>query len=190
MSGDRDIEETFLAACQALEEAEVRYAVIGGFAVSTWGAPRSTQDIDLLLGLDGEETARLVDALASADISLDARDLEDALEEGGHATAFDDRSIYHVDLRPASSDIDQQTIQEARTVEVEGRTIAIAGPEETIAHKLLYASEQDLADAETIYARQAGDLDRDRLDSLCSDLGVREELQQLRERVDEVGGGA
>lgn len=33
----------------ALDEAKVTYALVGGLAVAVWGAPRATKDIDLLV---------------------------------------------------------------------------------------------------------------------------------------------
>ncbi len=57
-------------ACEALESAEVPYAVIGGNAVAAWvatrdeGAIRSTQDVDILLRT--EDAERATEALAKA----------------------------------------------------------------------------------------------------------------------------
>ena len=34
---------------EALESAQVPYALVGGLAVAVWGAPRATKDIDLLI---------------------------------------------------------------------------------------------------------------------------------------------
>jgi hypothetical protein len=44
-----DIEAEFRGIVQALEGASLDYAVVGGFAVAIWGAPRATTDIDLLV---------------------------------------------------------------------------------------------------------------------------------------------
>lgn len=34
---------------RALDQAGIEYALVGGLAVAVWGAPRATQDIDLLI---------------------------------------------------------------------------------------------------------------------------------------------
>ena len=44
-----DIGVEFDLLVRALEAAPVDYAVVGGFAVAVWGAPRATTDIDLLV---------------------------------------------------------------------------------------------------------------------------------------------
>lgn len=41
--------DELMSVVQALEEAGVDYALVGGLAVGVWGAPRATKDIDLLV---------------------------------------------------------------------------------------------------------------------------------------------
>jgi predicted nucleotidyltransferase len=52
----------FAAALRELNEAGVRYVVIGGLAVIRHGAVRATKDVDAAVAMDGENLARL-DAL-------------------------------------------------------------------------------------------------------------------------------
>jgi len=44
-----NLEQEFTALIEALERADVAYAVVGALAVAIWGAPRATTDIDLLV---------------------------------------------------------------------------------------------------------------------------------------------
>lgn len=44
-----DIEIEFQRLINAFEVAGIDYAVVGGFAVAIWGAPRATMDIDFLV---------------------------------------------------------------------------------------------------------------------------------------------
>ena len=66
--------------CRALEDAEARYVLIGGFAVILHGGERTTKDIDLLVDPQPDNVARLKKALsvleddAAAEIEID--DLE------------------------------------------------------------------------------------------------------------------
>ncbi len=41
--------EQLTAIVAALDAAGIEYALVGGLAVAVWGAPRATQDIDLLV---------------------------------------------------------------------------------------------------------------------------------------------
>jgi hypothetical protein len=187
-SSGRSIRETFLATCDALDVADVPFAVVGGFAVSAWGEPRTTRGVDVILDVSRDQVADVVAELGDRGLTLRERDLADAIRAGAHATAFDERSaLYHVDLRPATDADTRRTLDDRRLVEVADRRVPVASPEETVAHKLLYGSEQDLADAEGIYARQGDALDRDRLAARCKDLDVFEELEALVDRVEDAG---
>jgi predicted nucleotidyltransferase len=53
------------AVLAALNEAEVRYLVAGGVAVVLHGHLRTTADLDLIVDLHAENTAKVVTALES-----------------------------------------------------------------------------------------------------------------------------
>jgi hypothetical protein len=54
----------------ALEEADVRFVVIGGFAVGAHGYPRATKDLDIVPDPDRENLARLATVLSDLDASV------------------------------------------------------------------------------------------------------------------------
>jgi hypothetical protein len=56
--------EDLLALCQALNAENVRYVLIGGFAVILHGFVRATKDIDLLVDASPENVQRLKRAMA------------------------------------------------------------------------------------------------------------------------------
>lgn len=47
--GER-FEEALANLAAVFQEQRIRYALIGGLAVSVWGTPRATEDIDALAG--------------------------------------------------------------------------------------------------------------------------------------------
>lgn len=59
--------EELAAVIETLDGAGIEYALVGGLAVAVWGAPRATQDIDLLV------QAESVDAICEAVASLGFR---------------------------------------------------------------------------------------------------------------------
>jgi len=61
MKLNRDLREFLLA----LNAADVRYLITGGFAVAAHGHPRYTKDIDAWIGPDRENAERAVAAIAS-----------------------------------------------------------------------------------------------------------------------------
>lgn len=52
---------------RTLNELEVRYLIAGGLAVLAHGATRLTQDLDLIVALDSDNTARALRALSRLD---------------------------------------------------------------------------------------------------------------------------
>ncbi len=54
----------------ALEEADVRFVVIGGFAVGAHGYPRATKDLDIVPDPDPENLTRLATVLSDLNASV------------------------------------------------------------------------------------------------------------------------
>lgn len=181
----RTPEETVVAFDAACRAASTPYAVIGGFAVSAWGQPRTTSDVDVLLALpEADAPDVLAAALRARGLSCDARDLADARRTGGHATIFDEGSVFHVDAKIARTPLEREQVDAAAEVRFHGAMLRVARAEDVIAFKLKFGSEQDLKDARSILARQAGRLDEGRLLRLADRLGVQKELERLRAETD------
>ncbi len=53
----------------SLNAHEVKYLVIGGIAAVLYGEPRATLELDILIEATHNNAARLLDALAKADIT-------------------------------------------------------------------------------------------------------------------------
>lgn len=79
----------------------------------------------------------------------------------------------------------EERLELATAVDVPYREgmLRVVRPEETIAFKLKFASEQDPADARSILVRQAGKLDERRLDALARRLGVLSSLAAVRAEI-------
>jgi hypothetical protein len=65
-----------------------------------------------------------------------------------------------------------------------GTKIYLASPEDTIANKLVFGSEQDVKDAEGIYARQLESLDMEYLEEICRNMGVYGDFIKMKEMVE------
>lgn len=55
--------EDLVELCRELNEREVKYLVVGGFAIRNAGYPRETGDVDLLMETSAENEARMYEAL-------------------------------------------------------------------------------------------------------------------------------
>jgi hypothetical protein len=78
----REIRETFLAVSQAFEASGIPYAIVGAFAVSAWGAPRTTEDVDVIAAVDAGALEPLLEALRARDLTLRREDVLAAIREG------------------------------------------------------------------------------------------------------------
>jgi predicted nucleotidyltransferase len=66
-----------LKVCRLLNDAGVRYVIVGGFALALHGAIRATKDVDVLIEPTLENARRALEALASLTYGI-ARELDPA----------------------------------------------------------------------------------------------------------------
>lgn len=171
--GEPDIERVshaFDAACRA---ADVRYAFIGGFAVSVWGRLRGTSDLDAMVVLPPDRVTRFVEALRRQGLETSVADFQDALEEPNHVSVFDPGSIFYVDVKLALTPEErEQVVHAVETEPRPGRRMHVAAAEDTVAFKIAYGSPQDLEDARAILERSGGSMDLTRARAVAERLGV------------------
>ncbi len=180
----RSIEEILKLVCGFLNEEKVLYVVVGGLAVLFYGIPRTTMDIDIIIAMDMDETKRFAEFLNGNDFFADEEDIKTAFEEKSHATIEDKTSMARLDIKGIYGENDQLTLKRRRKVSLADFKFYIASSEDTIANKLLFGSEQDIKDAEGIYARQFDNLDTNYLTDRCKSLDVLDKFSTMRRRVE------
>lgn len=134
----------------------MEYVIVGGVAVAGWGNIRTTRDVDVIIALEADDVKKVVKAFGKRGFSIRENDVLHALREKGHFTIFDERSEYHIDAKGVYGENERRTLRTRRKVRMGGVDAYIASPEDIIANKLRFGSEQDLKDAEGILIRQAG----------------------------------
>jgi hypothetical protein len=180
----RSMNEVLKLVCTFLNGEEVEYVVVGGLAVLFYGIPRTTIDIDLIIAADMAETKQFVEFLKANDFFADEEDIKAALEEKSHATIEDKTSLVRLDIKGVYSENDLITLKRRGKVSLVDFEFYVASPEDMIANKLLFGSEQDIKDAEGIYVRQFDNLDMGYLAERCKKLDVVEELSAMKRRVE------
>jgi predicted nucleotidyltransferase len=94
MAESQDLKELL----QCLNEAEVEYLIVGGYAVMKYAEPRFTKDLDLWVGNGQENAARVFHALAQFGAPLE--------QDGVTASTFcEDNIVYQIGLAPVRIDI-------------------------------------------------------------------------------------
>ncbi len=179
----RNMEDILELVCKYLNEHNTEYAIIGGMAVIAFGVPRTTMDADYIINMEIEGMKRLAIFLGEHGFFSTPMEIEIALIERSHFTAIERSSLIRLDIKGVYGLRDRRTIKNRRMVEYNGFEMYFASPEDTIAHKLLYGSEQDLKDAEGIYVRQLSNLDTAYLEEICDEMEVGKDLILIRKRI-------
>jgi hypothetical protein len=131
-------------AAADLSELGARFALVGGLAVSAWGEPRYTRDVDLAVGVDHDDEAeRLVHALSTR--GYEVITIIEQTKTNRLATArlrrAEDRAVL-VDLLFASSGIEREIA--ATAVRIDDVPVGRVG--HLLALKVLSESERRLQD--------------------------------------------
>jgi hypothetical protein len=172
--------ESFLArVVGALEASGVPYMLAGSFASSHHGAPRATQDIDIVVDPTFESLDRLLLALKGDDVYFEADVARDELRRRGQFNVIDGTTAWKVDVifrkaRPFS----QEEMSRRVPAVVLGVHVFVASAEDTVLTKLEWAkmgeSERQLRDVRALVEARGESLDRAYVARWLDDLGVRE----------------
>ena len=177
----RSIEDVMKDFIQILNEIGIGYEIVGGMAVNCWGNIRTTTDIDVIIDLTNVE--EFIEKLKEKGFRVRKEDIEKALKEKSHFTIFDKEYVYHIDAKGVYSEREKESLSMRREIKIDGIRIYVSSPEDTIANKLLFGSEQDIKDAESIYVRQKEKIDVAYLGKRCRELGVYGEYKEMIERI-------
>lgn len=178
-----------------LDAAGVEHMVTGSLASSLHGEPRSTHDIDLVVALPASAVDAIVHAFPSSDYYVDEAAARSAIAgaASGASSMFNlieadtgDKVDFWI-LTPEP--FDQSRFRRRVKAEVDGLSIWVSSPEDTILMKLRWAamgggSERQLRDARGVYEVNNGTLDESYLDGWAVRLGVVESLACVREGSD------
>jgi hypothetical protein len=112
--------------------AGLDYAFTGALAVSFYGAPRTTTDVDVVVGVTGENVkGRVVSALRRAGLDVDERKLDSALTSGYRIASFRDKATpYTLDVIFLEGELRK------RAGMIEGLSTFFQPPEDLILAKL------------------------------------------------------
>lgn len=183
MQKKRTIEDLVKELAVTLSQLGMDYAIVGGIAATSWGNVRTTLDIDVVMNIKVEDAPGLTSALRERGFSLTENDIIMALKEKSHFTAHDEKSLLRIDAKGAYGQRELETLRTKRKILIEETEIYLASPEDMIANKLLSGSEQDIRDAEGMYARQFQHIDMNGLRSAARKLGVSAQLNKMENRI-------
>jgi predicted nucleotidyltransferase len=136
----------------AFHDHNVKYLIVGGYAVSFHSQPRATKDIDLFIGTDAENAEAAYSALAAFGAPIEAISRED-LADPRYFIRFG-REPLAVDIMPSIDGVNFRAAWDRRVEAVidggDGQKAFFISKEDLIAAKLAAGRARDLADVEEI----------------------------------------
>jgi hypothetical protein len=165
---------------RALDAAGAPYMIAGSVASTFHGAPRTTQDVDLVVELDGARMRSLLQQLPEEQYYVSEDAARDAIRRRGQFNVIDMATGWKADLivrkaRPFS----EEEFGRRQRVSFAGVDVWIASAEDTIVSKLEWSrasggSERQLNDVHGILASKGAQLDRAYVETWVRDLGLQE----------------
>lgn len=185
MASDEGAEGAIRRVLRALEGAGVPYMLTGSFASSFHGAPRTTQDVDIVIAPTLGSLQRLVSAFPEDQYYVSR---EAALQAYGSESLFnviDLESGWKIDFivrksRPFSI----EEFERRREADLMGTTLYIASAEDVLLSKLEWAkmagSERQIRDVAGILRTQGPDIDTRYVERWVDALQLRDEWDRAR----------
>ena len=138
---------------QCLLEENVRFLLVGAYAVAVHGFPRATKDIDFFVWATPENAANLMRALAKFGAPLDDISESDFSSEG---------IIFQIGNSPRRIDIItnisgiqfEHAYANRQATSIEGIEVPVISLQDLIANKRASGRMQDLADIEKLESAQ------------------------------------
>jgi predicted nucleotidyltransferase len=157
--------------------------VFGGQAVLVYGEPRLTRDIDVTLGVDPGELARVMDAVELLGLRVLTDNAAEFVTETLVLPAIDPETGIRVDFVFSLSQFERAAIERSGPIDVEGVGVQFISLEDLIVMKLVAGRPRDLEDVAAIL-RKNRSFDRNHVErwlrEFDRELGTRIEEQFLR----------
>ena len=177
---------------KVLADAGVPYMLTGSLAGSYHGAPRATQDIDLVVDASEKDLLAVATALRARGLYVSDEAIREAVAARGMFNAIDPDSGWKIDFivrkeRPFSA----KEFDRRREIQFLGISLPVAAAEDVVVAKLEWAklgdSERQLRDVAEILAVQGPQLDILQIERWAEELGVREQWQKVLGMNDQKG---
>ena len=155
-------------ASEDLDRASIPYMLIGGLALSAWGLPRATLDIDLTLWVAAEDLDNVCAQLASRYVSRTASPV--AFVRKNRVLPVETADGVRIDFIFAAFPFERRMLGRAVSRHVGDATVRVATPEDLILLKLPSDRPKDREDMLLILNRFGRVLDWDYLLPLADQL--------------------
>ena len=179
----RSEKELLMDCLERLNRSGLAYMLTGSMASNYWGIPRSTHDLDFVLGMQPQDIAGFVTVFREG-FFLQTDSVRQAFQPPYQFNAIDELSALKVDFWVLGDDeFERSAFARRLRITLFGIPAWVSTAEDVILHKFywhrLNPSDRQLEDAAGVYAVQADSLDHVYLCHWADALDVRTELEDL-----------
>ena len=150
---------TLADAAQVLETRGIRFALIGGLAVSLRGQPRMTVDVDLVILADVDQALRLAQELSSTPFEPLFPGVEEVVARSFILPLRHRATGIRVDVAIGMSGFEQQAVSRATKVTIGDVRVPVVVVEDLLVMKALAGRPQDEHDIRGLVAAQRDAID-------------------------------
>ena len=163
---------------ERLRRVRVRYAIIGAWALSLWGKPRATADLDFLILVNEQKLERVRDYMVRGGLEVDEVWQQWNPLLRGSQLRFQYRGVT-IDLLCPRDRHDEQVFRRRERKRFGGRYYWVVSLEDFILQKLKVGRPRDFEDALSVLERYRQKLDLEYLEGWADRLGVNAELRYV-----------
>lgn len=152
-----EAEELLTKISKILEDHKIPYLITGGIAVSLWGRPRATFDIDIVIELKEPKIPLLIKSLRAISKAgyVDEDTAREAIRRKGEFNFIDSETGLKVDFWIRKDDsVSRIEFKRRISKKIDGQKIYFISPEDLILRKLCWYKEtgstRHLEDAKSI----------------------------------------
>ena len=147
---------------QLFQELQIDYAVLGGIAVSYYGEPRLTWDVDVNILLASDQVENFLATAKKQGFTPRLPDAKAILKKTGviPMTFLEDEEEGHCDLIVAQNALEIAGIRRASLRQIGKSRIKLIACEDLILHKIASDRPRDREDLLSILRRQGKNIDR------------------------------
>lgn len=173
----QSLEELFGFVMSAMDSAGVPYMIVGSFASTYHGLPRSTQDLDIVCELDVEQSEVFLELFEAPDFYLSKPALEDAVSKRGMFNLIHIPTGWKIDfILRKNREFSRREFARRIEVELLGKRVFMSSAEDTVLAKLEWAkssgSQRQLRDVAEILDIQGERIDRDYIQAGLKELDL------------------
>lgn len=168
----------------ALDDAGIDHMLVGSFASTVHGAPRTTQDIDLVVDPTHESLTAFLARLDPSTVYVGPSP-HDALDRRDQFNVIDTVSGWKIDLVIRKDrEFSRSEFARRTPTTLLGTRVWVATAEDTVLSKLEWAamggSDRQVADAAAVLAVRGEEIDDEYLEQWAAALGVGSLLERAR----------